>query len=197
MSMSWTTYFLWSSQYDVAVLRWPQQAHEVQQLEQLGLPRLLLVEPGDDPPTEPTCLQDWVRLPAVDADVHVRLRILAGRAAAHGKSDPTIDEFGVLTLRGQTLFLSPTEHSITRLLIAHFGSMVTDADLLDAAWPDGRPERQVLRVHISRLRKRLAPIGLTITSVRNAGYLIHSEVDHQMNDRAEYTAVRRSPRGAS
>jgi hypothetical protein len=37
------------------------------------------------------------------------------------------------------------------------------------------PSSIAMRVHISRLRKRIAPLGLKISSVHNFGYVLHRD----------------------
>ena len=41
-----------------------------------------------------------------------------------------------------------------------------------AGWPKGAPGRNALDVHVLRLRRRLAPLGLAIRTVRVRGYLL-------------------------
>lgn len=60
-------------------------------------------------------------------------------------------------------------------LIANFGNAVAEDDLITSAWHEGGNE-QTLRVHVSRLRRRLAPIGLTITNIRAYGYAMRAEL---------------------
>lgn len=78
---------------DVCVLRWPDQADEADRLASLGSPRLLLVEPGAPPPTETSCVVDWLRLRADDQDMRVRLAALSERAARH-PSGPVVNDYG-------------------------------------------------------------------------------------------------------
>jgi DNA-binding response OmpR family regulator len=166
---------LWSSQSrDVVVLRWPEQILDVERLERLGVPRLLLVEPGVEAPDGDSCLQDWLRLPADDADVRVRLHALACRAASHALL-PTIDTYGQLSYRGRALFLSPLDQRIASELIERFEAVVI-VDDLKKAWPEVA-STQALRVHISRLRHRIASLGLTITSIRNVGYVMRNDTE--------------------
>jgi len=40
------------------------------------------------------------------------------------------------------------------------------------AWPTGAPTRNALDVHILRLRRRIAPLGLEVRTVRSRGYLL-------------------------
>ena len=167
-------HLLWSKESrHVVVLRWPGQAEDVDRLEQLGVPRLLLVEPGVPPPEGVSCLQDWLRLPAEDADVGARLRALAHRAASHPVL-PAVDAFGQLSYRGRTLFLTPLEQRVAQVLCEHFGTAVDDDELRTQVWPEGATT-QALRVHISRLRRRIGPLGLTITCIRSVGYLMHPD----------------------
>ena len=156
--------------HDVAVLRWPEEAGEAARLDRQGIPRLLLVENGEMPPPSGSCLEDWLVLPASDAEVEARLVNLARRAEHHPRP-PTIDAFGQLTYRGRSRFLSPVEQRLAQTLIDNFGVIVGEQDLREKVWPDGATEQR-LRVHVSRLRRRLLPIDLTIKCVRKTGYLI-------------------------
>ena len=158
---------------DVVVLSWPSQEPERERLERDGIPRLWLVERGIDPPTGDSCLEDWLRLPAEDADLRARLVSLAGRAAHH-PARPVLDAHGQLTRNGAVVILSPVEQHIATPLIENFGNAVAEDDLIAAAWHEGGSE-ETLRVHVSRLRRRLAPIGLTITSIRAYGYVMRNE----------------------
>src|SRR5262249_17345468 len=149
----------------------PDQAARVDRLARLGVPRLFLVEPGVAPPEHDSCLQDWVRLPADDADVRVRLRALSHRPAHHPVV-PSIDTVGQLSHRGQTLFLSPLDQRLAALFISHFGALVAEEEIRGKVWPDGTTT-QAVRVQVSRLRRRIAEVGLTITCMRNLGYVMH------------------------
>jgi two-component system OmpR family response regulator len=155
---------------DVFVLRWPEEVDAVERLRHLGIPRLLLVEHGITPPSVTDCIEDWIRLPADDVDMRARLAALHERAARH-PTTPIVEEHGCLSHRGATVFLPPVDEQVTRALIEHLGHPVSAEELRACAWSDGGSET-ALRVHISRLRRRLAPLGLAITSVRRRGYLI-------------------------
>ena len=88
---------------------------------------------------------------------------------------PSLDELGQLSHRGETVFLSITDQRIAEVLIESFGHVVSEETLLEKARPDGRND-QTLRVNVSRLRRRIAPLGLAITCVRGHGYLMQPEV---------------------
>jgi len=155
---------------DVVILRWPEQADRVDDLERLGIPRLLIIEPEVAPPPSTSCLEDWLRLPVDDASLRARLVALAAHARRH-PTVPTLDEHGQLSHRGETVFLSMTDQRIAEALIEQFGHVVSDEELLERAQPESRND-QTLRVNVSRLRRRIAPLGLAITCVRGHGYLM-------------------------
>ena len=157
------------------VLRWPEEVDAVERLRHLGTPRLLLVEPGVSPPIMTSCVEDWVRLPADDVDLRARLAALAERATRHPPA-PVVEEYGCLSHRGVTVFLPPVDEQVARALIEHLGQPVSVEELRARAWSDGGSDT-ALRVHISRLRRRLAPLGLSIASVRRRGYLIRDAVN--------------------
>jgi hypothetical protein len=157
---------------DVAVLSWPEQADQRPRLEGNATPHLWLVEPGVDPPVAENCLEDWLRLPADDADVRARIVSLAKRAEHH-PARPDLDQLGQLSHHGAVVLLSPLEQRLAAPLVASFGEPVSEADLIGSGWPEGGNE-QTLRVHMSRLRHRLTPVGLTLTSVRAYGYVMRS-----------------------
>ena len=159
---------------DVVILHWPEQADRIDELERLGIPRLLLVEPGSDPPMSTSCIEDWLRMPVDDASLRARLVALAAHARRHPMV-PSLDEHGQLSHRGETVFLSVTDQRIAEVLVEHFGQVVSEETLLERARPDNRND-QTLRVNVSRLRRRVAPIGLAITCVRGHGYLMQQEI---------------------
>ena len=60
-------------------------------------------------------------------------------------------------------------------MLDRLGAVVTRDALSRAGWPDGAPGRNALDVHVLRLRRRVAPLGLVIRTVRSRGYLLESE----------------------
>jgi hypothetical protein len=157
---------------DVVVLRWPEEREEAERLALQSVPCLLLVEPGAAPPDASACLQDWIRMPADDQDVRARLAGLVHRSHAH-PSTPKLDGYGQLSFRGKRVFLSPTDERVARVLVDAFDRAVPEGDIFRAVWPDGGNATKV-RVHVSRLRKRLLAVGLEVTSIRNVGYRLHA-----------------------
>jgi DNA-binding response OmpR family regulator len=157
---------------DVELVRWPSDGHRRERLRRAGQPRLLLVETGAAVPEPPDCLEDWVRLPATEEDIDLRRRAVLARARRHEDPRPEIDDDGVLRLGGRWVSLPPVEARLAAVLVERLGAVVSRDLLARAGWPDAPPGRNALDVHVLRLRRRLAPVGLAIRTVRSRGYLL-------------------------
>jgi hypothetical protein len=168
---------------DVVLLRWPVEAARRERLAGRCVPRLLLVEGGASPPPA-DCLEDWIRVPAPDADVNRRLEDLAGRADRHRPSVPFLDRDGVLRFGESWTSLPPVDARLAGALVERFGAVVNREVLGRAGWPEGPPGRNALDVHVLRLRRRLEPVGLVIRTVRSRGYLLESAVADQLSANA-------------
>jgi hypothetical protein len=156
---------------EVALVQWPAEQDRREELRRAGQPRLLLVERGAPPiPTDE--LEDWIRLPADDLDLRVRVEALRRRTDGDVTAVPHLDDDGVLRLGDNWVSLPPVEARLTQALIARFGAVVSRDVLGRAGWPGGSPGRNALDVHVLRLRRRLAPLRLAIRTVRSRGYLL-------------------------
>jgi DNA-binding response OmpR family regulator len=159
---------------EVVLVRWPREAEIRERLAAEGRLRLLLVEDGAPVPSVEAHLEDWIRVPATDADVRARLEVLDHRCKKVEIGSPTLDDDGVLRHAGGWTSLPPVEARLTRLLVERYGSVVGRDALARAGWPDGAPGRNALDVHVLRLRRRLAGVGLVIRTVRSRGYLLEA-----------------------
>jgi hypothetical protein len=159
---------------DVTLVRWPSEASRRAQLVAGGQARLLLLEAGVAPPAAPDCLEDWIRLPAPDADVRHRLAGLAARAEVHEPPVPLLDDDGVLRFAREWVSLPPVEARLVSAMLGRLGAVVSREALSRAGWPHGAPGRNALDVHVLRLRRRLRPLGLVIRTVRSRGYLLET-----------------------
>ncbi|HET7487097.1 MAG TPA: winged helix-turn-helix domain-containing protein [Acidimicrobiales bacterium] len=155
----------------VAVLRWPDGAAEVERLVAFGVPRLLLVPEGVDPPVTGDCRQDWLRMPAEAADVDRRVAGLLRRAAAH-RPAPTLDGAGRLVHRSRWVALSPAEERLAATLVRAFGQVVRYEVLVASAGADGGRSTAALRLQLMRLRRKLEGIGLHVHAIRGSGVLL-------------------------
>ena len=156
---------------DVALVRWPDDAGRLEALRAARSPRLLLVGTGVTPPVVRDPLEDWVRLPADDSELGARLETLRARGGA-GAAVPEVDGDGLLHYRDRWVALSPVERSLAVALTERFGAVVGRDALARRAWPDGTPTRNALDVHVLRFRRRIAPLGLELRTVRARGYLL-------------------------
>jgi DNA-binding response OmpR family regulator len=159
---------------DVVLVRWPAEADRRSRLQEQGVPRLLLVDEGHPPPHPEDCLEDWIRVPAEDADVRLRVDGLAARSAQHVTDLPDLDPDGVLRYAASWVSLPPVEARLTRALVDKFGAVVGRDALAKAGWPEGAPGRNALDVHVLRLRRRIGTVGLSIKTVRSRGYLLEA-----------------------
>lgn len=153
---------------DVTVLHWPAEAGRREELARARQPRLLLVGEEDLPPDVTDCLEDWLRVPVFERDILARTASLAARAGRHGRVQ-LVD--GVLSASGAHVRLSSVDMRLVECFLERAGSVVAREDLTVRAW-DGPVDRNLLDVHILRLRRRIAPLGLEIRTVRQRGYLL-------------------------
>lgn len=163
------------------MLRWPDESHRREQLQRDNRPRLLLVE-GELPPLPADDLEDWIRVPAGEDDVRLRVAGLRLRAANRQQPVPLLDDDGVLRFDGLWASLPPVEARLTAALVERYGAVVARSALASAGWPSGAPGRNALDVHMLRLRRRVTPLGLAIRTVRSRGYLLEraERVDPQV-----------------
>lgn len=157
---------------DVVLVRWPNDASTRDRLSAAGVPRLLLVEGDERPPAVLDELEDWIRVPADEVDLHARVDALDRRSRARRPAVPVLDEDGVLRVGAAWVPLPPVEARLTGAMLERFGAVVSREALARAGWPDGSPGRNALDVHVLRLRRRLSPLGLAIRTVRARGYLL-------------------------
>ncbi|HEX9505322.1 MAG TPA: helix-turn-helix domain-containing protein [Acidimicrobiia bacterium] len=158
---------------DVVLLRWPEERERLERLRASGAPRLLLVGEDLAPPEPVDALEDWIRLPAAEDDLRVRVSTLAGRAG-RTLAVPTVDDDGLLRFNGRWVTLSPVERALVAALIDRFNAVVGRETLVRRAWPGGTPTRNALDVHMLRLRRRIAGLGLEVRTVRARGYLLQA-----------------------
>ena len=157
---------------DVTVVRWPSEERHLERARQEGSPRLLLLADGAPAPIADDPLEDWIRVPAPEADVRARMEALRRRALRRAPGPPELDGDGVVRHAGAWTPLPPVEARLAAALIERFNAVVAREVLAKAGWPSGLPGRNALDVHVLRLRRRLAPLNLRIRTVRSRGYLM-------------------------
>jgi len=166
---------------DVALVRWPVERGRLEHLRQQGEPRLVVVEDGE-PPSGDDPLEDWLRAPIDVDELRVRTDTLRARARRREPA-PSIDADGILRYRGRILTMPPVQRRLADALLERWGSVVGREALVRSAWPDAPPShRNVLDVHVARLRRLLADIGLELKTVRRRGYLLTDRADDAVTD---------------
>lgn len=161
---------------DVRLVRYPAEADRLAEYRRSGVPRLLVVEAGASPPISADACEDWVR--AVVSREDLRVRIAALRARRNRLRVPQVDPTGVLRVGGRAVALSPTETALLDELTANLGGLTAKEDLADRL-PQcaGLARRNALHLHITRIRRRIEPLGLSIRTVRGRGYVLEPAED--------------------
>lgn len=160
----------------VEFVRWPSEEVRLSALRDLHRPRLVIVADGEAPPLTTDPLEDWVREDTDRADVGHRMRVLGERAQGTGHALPVLDDHGILRRGDRWVSLPPVEHRLMTAMLERYRAVVSRAVLERVGWPDGFGDRNVLDVHMVRLRRRLEPVGLAIRTVRSRGYLLEESV---------------------
>lgn len=155
---------------DIVFVRWPAQAELRDRFRKLGVPRLLVVEGGAQPPISVDPVEDWVRPPVSRDDLEARVKGLLQRFEK--RRAPTIDSTGTLSYGPHTITISAMQTELMRLLIERFRQVVYRSEFVQhlAASQSSTLSRNSLDLHIMRLRRRLQPIDLNIRTVWGRGY---------------------------
>lgn len=151
----------------VELVHWPEEQARLDALRRTNRPRLLLVEHSAAPPRVVDEIEDWIRLPADHRDVTARVDWLRRRA----EPAATIED-GVARTGLGSVIVPELEGRLLATLLSRIGRVVDRPTLMAAGWPDSSPSRNVLDVHLHRLRQRIGPIGLEIRTVRKRGYVL-------------------------
>ena len=159
---------------DVALIQWPREEDRRQRLAARSRPRLLLVAAEAEPPIGGDLLEDWVRLPTEDGDVRARVRSLEMRISQHQPAAPKLTPDGVLRHGPGSVTLTPVQARLVRCLVDNLGTVVARDEIVQAGWPEDRPARNTVDVHMARLRNRLGSIGLMLQTVRSRGFMLDS-----------------------
>lgn len=156
---------------DVVFVRWPAQADLRTRCWKDGVPRLLVVEGGAQPPISNDPVEDWVRPPVSHDDLAARVKALQRRFDS--RRVPAIDPTGALTFGRHAITISNTQAELMRLLIDRFAEVVYRIEFVDClAVRIPTLNRNSLDLHVMRLRRRLLPIGLSIRTVWGRGYML-------------------------
>lgn len=158
-------------------MHWPAEADRLERLRSTGSPRLVIVDDGR-PPVVVDALEDWLRAPADEEELAARLETLRIRAGGVRREVRIAD--GVLHVGDRIVVLPPIQSRLAETLLERLDSVVGRDVLNRRAWPDGAPSgRNVLDVHMAKLRRLLAGTGLDVRTVHRRGYLMHQAPQHE------------------
>jgi hypothetical protein len=158
---------------DVVILQWPEERARADELTARGHACMLLVAPGAAPPDDCDERTDWIHRPADASEITARVAALRRRLAR--PDEPYLDSFGVLHRGERWVSLPPIEERIADLLLVRAGRVVGRRTLARAAWPEGMPNDRAMDSRMMLLRRRVAPLGLRIHTVRRQGFLLEIE----------------------
>jgi two-component system OmpR family response regulator len=127
---------------------------------------------------------DYLVKPFQLAELEARLRALARRAGHGGQSVVqhgalTFDTVGrVARLKGEVVDLSAREMGVLEILLAREGRLVSKEQIVDhlCRWDEEVSENAV-EVYMHRLRRKLEPGGVKITTLRGLGYCLNRASD--------------------
>ena len=156
---------------DVVLVRWPAEAEKLERLRIGGEPRLVIVEEGT-PPLAIDELEDWLRAPVDETELQLRLENLRRRALRYSAMVSVED--GVLYVGNRLVVLPPIQARLAATLLERRPAVVGRDALVRRAWPQGAPPgRNVLDVHIAKLRRLLDGTGVLVHTVHRRGYVMH------------------------
>ena len=122
---------------------------------------------------------DYLSKPFDLAELEARVRALTRRAGHGGQAvvvlgDLTFDTVGrVASLKGEPLELSARELSLLQLLVSRAGRMVSKEQIVDNLCQWGEElSANAVEVYVHRLRKKLEPGGVRISTLRGLGYCL-------------------------
>ncbi len=158
-------------QPEIALVRFPSESVRLEHLRSTGAARLVLVEGDASPPVSNDLTEDWIRVPAHEADLLARTDGLRRRLEVDDEP-PFLDADGLVHHGRRWVSIPPMEVRLLEALLENLGSVVAREELSSRTWPEGPKGRNALDVHMLRLRRRLETVGLAIRTVRSRGYLL-------------------------
>ena len=137
-----------------------------------GVPRLLLISRSCPAPVCVDELEDWVREPLEPAELEARTATLQARARL-AACRPRVDDSDLVRAGDRWVDLPPAQLAVARILIAQLGRVVT-AEQIQAAHSaaGGSIHPKAVKAMLGRVKRRLAELDLTLTNIRDRGYLL-------------------------
>ena len=131
-----------------------------------------------------TGADDYLPKPFDLDELEARLRALHRRRAPAGRvaAEPVIGglrwdrDSGAVHWRDEILELAPREAALLHALLARPGHAVPKERLFELVFPgETEVQYEAIEVVVYRLRKKLAPTGVKLVTLRGLGYLLKAE----------------------
>jgi two-component system, OmpR family, response regulator len=127
---------------------------------------------------------DYVLKPFDMPELLARIRALARRTLSLSSTriiyGPLIYDMAdrLITIDSQPMALSPREFDILETFLLKIGKLITKEQLIEKLcnW-DEELGGNAIEVYIHRLRKKLQPLGVDLTTVRGLGYMLGKRND--------------------
>jgi hypothetical protein len=156
---------------EVPLVRWPTARVVRERLAGTGAACLLVVGAAERAPGCWTEVEDWVREYAPRIEFVTRAITVARRADL--LTTPWCDGLGNVRFRSRTVPLPSTQVDLARALLDRFGDLVPDAEIRERCDASGVScHAEAVKTALRRLKDSLVPVGLRLTRVRGAGYLL-------------------------
>lgn len=159
---------------DVRLVRWPEEATFRDELAELGVPRILILDPRAAPPTPWEEIEDWVRTPVAQAELELRATTVARRADSRER--PWLDADGLLWFRDRWAVVPRGQGPVIQALAASFGRVVRDDEIrLVFDQSANSTHAEAVKTSMRRVSDLLGPLGLVLKRVRASGYLLERQ----------------------
>ncbi len=126
---------------------------------------------------------DYVTKPFSLDEIMARIQAILRRTSKDGIAGSTIqvgelvinEDAHEVTVKGESVELSPTEYQLLRYLATNPNRVLTKAQILDHVWEyDFNGEMGIVESYVSYLRKKLVPLSTEplIVTKRGVGYML-------------------------
>jgi two-component system OmpR family response regulator len=129
---------------------------------------------------------DYMAKPFDIREFEARVRSLLRRQAGLRSSTVTLGQLSLdltsrqFSARGQPIDLPPRERALLELLVMRAGKVVAKEAIVQSVTSlEDNLSDNAIEQYVSRLRRRLQPLGLNMRTVRGIGYLLEKPVDLQ------------------
>ena len=156
---------------DVPLVPWPRATARRGELARHEVPCVLVVGTDAPAPARWSELEDWVRDTVSRDELLTRATTVARRADLRAR--PALDRARCVTFRARTITVPETHVAVVALLVERFGDVIADDEILELCAEHGvSTHAEAVKTTLRRIKDALAPLGLRLSRVRTAGYLL-------------------------